>query len=947
MMVGLIRSVRHVLDAAQPSDALARDAVLGEVMQRLFASARTRPRVGRYALGERIGGGGQGVVYAAWDPWLRRRVAIKIVRAVSREATSRLRREATSLARLSHPNVIEVTDVGTCSSGVYIVMQYVPGRTLASWLEGRPTWKAALRTLGAAGRGLAAAHERGIVHRDFKPSNVWIGDDGVVRLLDFGLAQLGAGDEHRTPPSGESTSDGDLTVPGHVMGTPQYMAPEQHDGARVTPSSDQYAFCVALFEALYGTRPFEGGTLEELAQAKRSMRIASARTGRRVPARLRRIVTRGLQFSPADRWPSMTELLAALEPAGVGRFRHRSVAAGGIALGCAAFGAWITATAPAPPCASDDIEATWSPERRDGITAALTATEVPFAADTTARLLGTIDGYAGRWIASRERACEAAVASGLACLERAREQLADTLGLLEDADAAIAEHAFDLVGGLPDPDACGSDEPVSPDAAAVLVALGRARSLQAAGDPKAAVEIARAAVADARRIDDEGLHAEADALLGALVLDTGDHEGGATLLERAYLDATSARRDDVALGAALRLSEHYAGGRQDLEQCRRWEQRATAALERSDLANDGVEVGRLALARAKVAFSSGDLERALPHAEEAVERLEVAGDVRAVLATGTLAKILANLNRPEEAQRQARRGVEVAEMLRGPDHPTTASAVETLATFMAVANDPAAAMPLHERALAIYSRTYGPEDLRAVQVMRNTATTQSQLGDERAAAAGHRRVLEIQRRQLPEDDPSIAHTLYSLSTSLRALGERNEALAAAREAVRIGEANLGDRHATVAIYLHGLGDLLAREEPEVARPLLERGIAIMRDATGGRHPIVAAFETSLAVCDRASGRLEASREGLLRAIEIYEAAGAGFDTLELAQALHELAGVRAELGEPTAARADDQRALELLRARPGAPHPLLTEIANALAKGDGARVPSPRQGARG
>ena len=291
------------------------------------APAETVPTaIGRYHVRGRLGAGGMGVVYAAYDPQLERPVAIKVLRghaAGDGELAGRLHREAQALARVTHPNVVAVYDVGVAAGAVHVVMQQVDGTTLDRALAARAhTTAEIVARFVDAGRGLAAVHAAGLMHRDFKPTNVLVDRAGVVRITDFGLAARFDADE-----VGDAGAAGDaddqpaiaaarLTRTGAVMGTPAYMAPEQHAGARATAASDQFSFCVALWEALSGRRPFAGDTTVALAQA-----IAVGAVGpspRPVPRRIAAILRRGLAADPAARWPAMdallTELAAAARP---------------------------------------------------------------------------------------------------------------------------------------------------------------------------------------------------------------------------------------------------------------------------------------------------------------------------------------------------------------------------------------------------------------------------------------------------------------------------------------------------------------------------------------------------------------------------------------------------------------------------------------------------------
>ncbi|HEY8211500.1 MAG TPA: protein kinase [Myxococcaceae bacterium] len=297
-------------------------------------------RMDRYVLLKHVGGGAMGVVYAAFDPRLDRTIAIKLMRidvaaGMSAESRTRMLREAQAMARLSHPNVVTVHDVGTYAGRLYLAMEYLEQGTLASWLSAGPRpWRAVLGVFVQAGRGLAAAHAHGLVHRDFKPQNVMVGG-GRVRITDFGLVRpadaLAHPDEPTRPELNLTDAGGEplmerLTRIGALIGTPRFMAPEQLSGKVADARADQFSFCVALYEALYGTFPFQLTAGVELVRAIQQGRFLRPAAGRRVPGWLRRALVRGLSAAPESRFPSMDALLEALE-GGPGRTRGIAIAA--------------------------------------------------------------------------------------------------------------------------------------------------------------------------------------------------------------------------------------------------------------------------------------------------------------------------------------------------------------------------------------------------------------------------------------------------------------------------------------------------------------------------------------------------------------------------------------------------------------------------------------------
>ena len=326
-------------------------AVLAGLLGRPGSRAPTAgDRVGRYVIEERLGAGGMGVVFAALDSALQRRVALKLVRSDADGRThggggsARLMREAQTLARLSHPNIVAVHDVGEGDDGrMFIAMELVDGGSLTAWLRRAPrSVEERIDRMIEAGRGLVAAHAAGVVHRDVKPDNILVGLDGRARVTDFGLA-------HEHPGTGA------------VVGTPVYMAPEQTSGGETGAWTDQWAFCATLYEVLAGVRPFPGGDAAARAAAITEGRLAAPADGHRLPAWIRPIVARGLRGEPAARWPSMDAVVGALVRGR--RRRGRRLRALGIAAGALGAGGLVlgvlarrpegdarAAAAPAPVC---------------------------------------------------------------------------------------------------------------------------------------------------------------------------------------------------------------------------------------------------------------------------------------------------------------------------------------------------------------------------------------------------------------------------------------------------------------------------------------------------------------------------------------------------------------------------------------------------------------------
>jgi len=417
-------------------------------------------QLGKYKLERVLGAGGMGVVWAATDPDLDRAVAIKLLRVADGSDTQRTRllREARAMARLKHPNVLTVYEVGTAAGTDYIAMELVEGGSLADWLKTAPPQGEILAALVAAGRGLAAAHEAGIVHRDFKPENVLRDKKGHVFVTDFGLAfgQVEDGPE-LVPLEGiavgsgrpvDSVLDSPLTQTGVLIGTPAYMAPEQYEG-KVGPKSDQFSFCVTAWEALTGERPFHGKTLGEL-------RAAAARGAGRsnLPARLHQVIARGLSREPEARWPDMPALLGALD-APPSRRRLWMTAAGFAVVAAAGI---ATVALRGGHAGSSDCEPAeevfapaWGPARRAEVMKA-------HPGMTAIAQLAVLDEARRKWIAEYDATCKLPPSSArheqLACLLEVRDEIASTTkdGELDMSDVVGAATSVEACGGGPSPE---------------------------------------------------------------------------------------------------------------------------------------------------------------------------------------------------------------------------------------------------------------------------------------------------------------------------------------------------------------------------------------------------------------------------------------------------------------------------------------------------------------
>ncbi|MEM6995203.1 MAG: serine/threonine-protein kinase, partial [Myxococcota bacterium] len=416
-----------------------------------------------FVVRERLGHGGMGVVYRAWHEALDRDVAIKLCRRqVNARETARLLKEAQATAAFSDPNIVVVHHVGTMEDQVYLVMEYVGGGTLGEWARAEPRpWRKIVGQLAAAARGLAAAHDHGLVHRDFKPENVLVGEDGRVRVSDFGLAvPFGASSADASvpgPAGDDATASATPTGPSSQQhaGTPRYMAPEQYSGDAVTPATDQFALCLVLYELLSGAHPFEGDRAAPGAKRRPSA------IPRRVANRVRVAVERGLSVAPADRHASMHALVERLDTDV--RWGPAAAMLGGGAAGLAAI---VVASTPADdPCAAPLLEPPrWSDAARHSLRARFADSSLAAGKVLAARVERELDAYVEQWRSAERAICRDTDGeperrrARHACLNVRKVEVASVRDLLAAGDAEALARALGTVARLPRPGACASDD---------------------------------------------------------------------------------------------------------------------------------------------------------------------------------------------------------------------------------------------------------------------------------------------------------------------------------------------------------------------------------------------------------------------------------------------------------------------------------------------------------
>jgi tetratricopeptide (TPR) repeat protein len=876
---------------ARPGTSLARGAV-----------------VARYVIVGELGRGGMGAVYAAYDPDLDRRIALKVLAhgAGSRSTTRepRFLREAQALAQLSHENVVAVHDVGIFRNAVFIAMELVPGPTLAAWLKDAPrSRREIVATFLAAGRGLAAAHAAGLVHRDFKPGNVMVGNDGRVRVLDFGLARAASstsssdeeGPEESLTSSGSRLLAQSITVAGSLLGTPAYMSPEQLRRLPANERSDQFSFAVALYEALYGAHPFGRGSREELTARVLEGRIGPPPADAKVPARIRRLLQRALALTPEDRFPSMDALLAELARDPSARWRRVGLGAGAIALASTAVFSFTHRAQPAggPLCEGFETElaGAWDNDVRARVHVAFTRVAGPFGEDTSTVVGGVLDDYAHAWTAMQSDACREARVLQIqslalldlrtACLARRR----DALGALTDTLAhagtrAVVTHAVDAAYALPALAPCA-------DAEALLSAT-----------PLPDGAPARAKISAARRVIDGAsarLQAgDADAAI-ALLAPLGD---GAAL---AYAPAQAELLH--TLSSAQAASSH------DVESAEQtlWKALAAAAEAKDDRLTATLWIALVG----HVGFDRARPDDTIPlrrNAELAITRAGHAPQLDADLRHD-LALMEWRRGRYDEARALVGDALAIHQRLHGDRHPDVAGDLVLLGSILTDRGDYAEAQPVQERALAARQALLGATHPYVADTLDNLGVVLYHQGRLDAALARYREALSIRERALGPDHPDVGTSLNNVGGVDLDRGRLDDAARSFTRALSIWETSGGQDEPSLAVVLDNLGDVaLARSDWGGARATCERAYAIESPSVPADSPNLAFHLTCLGEARLGEGKAAAAVAPLERALAI-RAAGTG-DPIDLARTRFALARALVADSSRPSARA---RAIELAR----------------------------------
>jgi eukaryotic-like serine/threonine-protein kinase len=949
---------------------------------------RTGEAVGRFRLTGLLGRGGMGVVYAAFDPLLRRKIALKLLRAPAAGGDERrhFAREARAAAAVSHPNIVTVFEVGEAGGDVFIAMELVAGSDLRAWLAARPrSPRAIVEAFAMAGRGLAAAHRAGLVHRDFKPDNVLIDATGRARVADFGLARVAdlgpAADA--VPPSQADVDAGGAsarsTRHARVAGTAGYVAPEHLAGRVADGRSDQFAFCVSLYEALEKRRPYDGAALEAFARGRSAPPALRLRA---TPRWLRGILTRGLALDPAARFPHVDDLLAALDRA---KTRPRRTAAIGAT-------AWISAAAalwtlgprpPAPGAIADEVPAAWL-ARRGAVREAFGRAGVPYAADAADHVRLKLDDWTERWARARRSTCRGESCNELdpaaVCLARQRADFDAALSLLERADAQVVARAAAIVDGLGDPRRCVDGPPAAPPspglagAEALVERVARARTLLASGKYLEGVALAEALRRDARGVP--AVEADAFAVAALLAWKAGSPDAVAALTEARWA-AERARRDALSTELALalaaahqqrgdrerafewlghadatrarvgqdaRLASMALAARADLEARRDDRHAAYAlALEALSLRERALGPGHLEvaevliLAAASTPFDRLEEGRGLARRALDVRVKELGGghpDVAAAWSRlGQLHRDLCDHRRELEAQENAMR-VLVASV--GEGHPDVARTHWRLGTALNYLGRQPDALAHFRAAHDMLVRAEGPTSRQANVAELVIAEIEAELGDVEAGYARARAALGRLDATLGPDSPDLVFELGQVADLAVARGDMAEAEHLYARALSNAERRAVTRSKT-SPSLVGLSRLaLARGRPDEARDDAARAVVALSSLYPANHPEALSPRRALLDAAIAAGDLDeaAKQAELHRAIvDAWMAA----DDPRRVDELHVRASLAAAMGDRPRATALAREALALQQTRPWQALRLAdarAKLARALGPGD-------------
>jgi eukaryotic-like serine/threonine-protein kinase len=871
--------------------------------------------VHRYMLLERLGEGGMGVVYAAYDPTLDRRVALKFLSHESdRDGVreKRLLREAQAMARLSHPNVVVAYEVGTFQGRVFIAMEFVDGMDLRAWLAEKPrSVVQLLEVFRAAGRGLAAAHAAGIVHRDFKPENVLLDRHGRPRVTDFGLSRASRDlDDAEVEPASEPGATA-LSAPSHlsialtrtggVLGTPSYMPPEQRVGGVVDARSDQFSFCVALYEAAYGEHPFPGDAARRIENAMAG-RVADCPPHSPVPRWCREALLRGLAPVPERRFASMEDLLAALSPP-ARRRGHIAIAASlGLILagaGATAFVAARSEEAPAPGCdrGAERLAGVWDPARKSQLRQGFIQTGARGADVTWSSFAGIVDRRARAWAAMNDEACAATHVLGaqsaavldlrMECLDRKRQEMKALVDVYaEGADASSLDRAVSAADALSSISGCADianlralvplpeDPAVRAKVQSIRGRLIRSRALYEAGRYEQGRAYTTAVKQEADAVGYAPLAAEASIALANHLSRMGEvNEAEKLLLEAARL-AVEGRDSNQEAEAWLALLDNYIRGG-----------RAPKLIDTATVAELAVERahGDEAM-RARLASSTGLAQLIAGNKEEALGRLERAATLwknllgdrspRFAEALDNIGEALSDLGRIQEGLEHVERSLALRRAVLRPDHPDIGDSLYGASVGHLNLGHLHKARELASSSAEIRKRELGPDHPLSGRALRIVAYAEVYLGNLDRGLDLMRMVLSSRKRALDPRDMSVSMTYLAMGNIQKVAGLNDEAEGSYREALEHSARAWGHGGPIAGGALAGLGHVhnsrgLHRQALDECR----RSFDMLADRFGENNPLVLTSRECLGEALLGLGDIEAARQTLERSVDAIDERG--------------------------------------------------------------------------
>jgi tetratricopeptide (TPR) repeat protein/predicted Ser/Thr protein kinase len=848
------RQPEDALPPTRPAGAREDPPTLTDHELRADTSVRAGQAFGRFEIRDVLGSGGMGTVFEAHDRTLDRAVALKLLHPdVANQAERRVLQEAQAMAKLSHPHVVQVYETGIVEGRPFIAMELVRGQSLAEWQITRHGWRECVAVYLQAGRGLAAAHARGIAHRDFKPSNCILDEEGRVRVLDFGLAQsisssvLQVARASRAsfetfPSEGPHRREREHGAPG----TLGYMPLEQLWGEPLDAKSDQFSFCVSLFEAIHGHRPFGGESVDAMVFAMLDGALDWPPGPALAPPRLRRLLERGLKAQPIARWPGMDDVLLELEQLAHARESRRRpwIFAGlGVAGITAVAGAWWAMETPACPDPHEELDGAWGPERRARVAAAIETAGL----DGPAEVLPRLDAYAARWAALRGAACTAeretpeqvAATSGAQrqCLDEARDALEEVGVLLDEHGERTLPSATWWAMGLPSLASCEEPQhfvpmrPLPSDSAQAdqVHALRRERAIVQAmftsGERELAIARFDAVIEDAEALGFAPLLAELEVSRGNAYVEQGQYDAAERDLEQAYARAVEHGHPKIALEAAIGLAYVVGDLREHHDAGYKWGLTAEA-LARQPWS----EPSRLASVMeimGNVLYEQGRLGAAPERYQQALE-LRDGVDPEGLLQPFTLANVglvLHEQGRYEDALPILLEVLALREAQLDPRHPALAVSLVSLGSTLRRLGRHDDALACLQHALDIREEVLGPESPGVVIVLNELGHVWLARGNLPRALDAYQRALSYGTRTLDAGHSHVAEAWLGLGQVLRAHGMLDAAARHVARAVGSYEQAVGTGHPRVGVALVVLGEIEhERGDRESAREHLELAV---------------------------------------------------------------------------------------------------------------------------